>query len=96
MTDKDFEYRNDEKWIDATYGWLGAKKDLEWAIEREKRLREDILDMCNSNSFGNGVRCQKINRKGSIDYEKIPLLQGLDLEPYRKESSEYWKICLEE
>lgn len=31
-------------------------------------------------------------RPGSVEYSKIPQLQGVDLEPYRKESVQVYKL----
>lgn len=33
-----------------------------------------------------------IERKGAVDYKKIPELKGLDLEQYRKKPTNFWKI----
>jgi putative phage-type endonuclease len=35
---------------------------------------------------------RKITRKGPIDYAKIENLKGLDLEPYRKAPTSFWKF----
>jgi hypothetical protein len=45
-------------------------------------------DIC----VGGGIELQRITKKGSIEYDNIPELDFVDLEKYRKESSEYWKI----
>lgn len=37
------------------------------------------------------LKVVKVERKGSVDYSKIPELAGLDLEAYRKPASSYWK-----
>lgn len=34
----------------------------------------------------------KVKIKGSIDYSKIPELQQIDTEQYRKDDKEYWKL----
>jgi len=44
----------------------------------------------------NGVQVMPITRKGSIDYSKIPVLKGLDLEPYRKKASTYLDVRIKE
>ena len=35
---------------------------------------------------------QKVDRRGPVDYGKIEILQGIDLNKYRKPSSSYWTI----
>jgi hypothetical protein len=39
-----------------------------------------------------GLNIKKITSRGLIDYSKIDILNGLDLEPYRKESRISYKI----
>jgi len=42
----------------------------------------------------NGMVFKPFMRKGIIDYSMVKQLQGLDLEPFRKESTEQWKLDL--
>jgi len=42
----------------------------------------------------NGMVFKPFMRKGTIDYDLIKQLEGLDLEPFRKESTEQWKLDL--
>jgi putative phage-type endonuclease len=39
-----------------------------------------------------GRKLTRVERKGNVDYAKIPALQGLDLEQYRKAGGEYWRL----
>lgn len=34
----------------------------------------------------------RVTMKGSIDYSKIPELQDVDTEQYRRDDKEYWKL----
>ena len=44
-------------------------------------------------SKGGGVTLRYFPRsKGLINYKKIPELKGIDLEPYRGEKKEYWRL----
>jgi len=40
------------------------------------------------------MKIQRVIRKGAIDYEKIPELQGKDLEPYRKKPIMQWRFSV--
>lgn len=64
------------------------------ALDIEKRdLLAEIIERCGGRqSEINGHKLTKIERKGSIDYKKVPELKGVDLEAYRKQSSEYWSL----
>lgn len=64
------------------------------ALDTEKKdLLAEIVERCGERqSEINGHKLTKIERKGSIDYKKVPELKGVDLEQYRKNSSEYWSL----
>ncbi len=42
-----------------------------------------------------GIKVRQETRVGAVDYAKIPELQGVDLERYRKAHSTYWKFEVE-
>jgi putative phage-type endonuclease len=66
-----------------------AIDDLETSREEVKeKLKLAVPDKCDMT----GYRVQWIERKGSVDYSKVPQLIGVDLEPFRKESSKVFDI----
>jgi len=69
---------------------------LEVKEKEMKRLASMILTQANMGQVvGSGVKIARIERKGSVDYAKIPELNGVDLEKYRKESSSYIKVSFQ-
>ena len=64
------------------------------ALDDAKKRLADLAG--ETNAKGYGVTVTKVVRKGSIDYAKVPDLNGVDLEEYRKKGSEYWKVTLSE
>lgn len=68
-----------------------STKRLELEKE-EKIVKEKILSSVVRNSRIGEVKVTKCIRKGTLNYESIPELQGVDLETYRNPSSTYWKI----
>jgi hypothetical protein len=44
---------------------------------------------------GVGVRVAKLTRRGSVEYEKIPELENVDLNAYRKEDTSFITFILE-
>lgn len=89
LTDKDYVCKNDSEWNDVVNQWLECNK----YIQKEKELKEKLVNLSQGkNCKGCGVTIQKIFRRGNVDYSKIEALKNIDLEDYRKESSEYWKI----
>lgn len=88
FTDKDYEILTDAEAIKCFAEYKRIKGQIE-ALEAEQRLcREHLIDF----AAGKRVMCEGVMvytamRKGSVDYSKIPVLRGLDLEPYRKKPS---------
>jgi predicted phage-related endonuclease len=74
---------------------------LENAMERKKSL-EVTIDKCKEGlieiAHGRNIKVDNLKvrkkvRSGSIDYKKIPELETVNLEDYRKESTEYYSFC---
>lgn len=96
LTDQDYKVRFDGKWENATAYWLRSQANLKDAEFHEKRAREQIIALSESrNSKGCGVKVQKIMRQGCVNYSAIPALEGIDLDQYRKPTSESWRITLD-
>jgi len=85
--------RDGYKFKDLSFEWKllqDSKKDL---LEKEAKLKDEIVKNCEEkDSEFYGIRCKKIKKTGHVDYSKIEVLSTIDLEKYRKESCEYWKI----
>jgi len=74
----------------------GAIKNYE---EQAKAIESKWIDYAkekNANLKGSGVSISKCIRKGNVDYGKIDALKDIDLEQYRKPSSEYYKVLIKE
>jgi len=85
--------RNDDIWAETANKWRAIKTQLDGLECQEQELRNMLVSMANNyTTAGAGIRVSKISRKGSIDYSSIPELKSVDLEAYRKESIETWKI----
>jgi hypothetical protein len=90
---RDFDIKEDEFWSACAIEWLDLQKNLMQYEKRDRELRDMLVSMCRGqNSLGAGVRVSKMVRKGNIDYSAIPELQGIDLDRYRKEPIECWRI----
>jgi putative phage-type endonuclease len=94
LTDKDYvDMSGDAMWaINATAYRMAMDKRKAYE-EAENSLRKILIDMADGkNSKGCGIKMTRIVRKGNIAYDKVPELQGIDLEPYRKSPIESWRI----
>jgi putative phage-type endonuclease len=96
MCDRDFQNLTDHETMNLVDRWKYAKKQREIHEEEEKRLRMQLIANCQGqSSICNGIKIQKIPRRGSIQYDKVPQLLGVDLEIFRKAATDTWRITEE-
>ena len=63
------------------------------ATARKKEVLSELVEIAKErNALLWGRKLTKVERKGSVQYAKIPELKGLDLEPYRGAAVEFWKL----
>lgn len=85
--------RNDNEWSNTAHAYRLAKEQLQVAERREQDLKRQIMLMAGTDNVkGAGLVVRQVERKGNINYSKIPELQGVDLEKYRCASSKYVRI----
>jgi hypothetical protein len=93
LTDKDYQQIENPEWCDLASKWKKNHIQLKILEEEDRILRENLIALCeHQSSAGNGIRVMRFLRKGSIDYGKIPQLKGLNLDKFRKEPMECWKV----
>lgn len=67
-------------------------KSFESRYEEKKKA---IIEKVNHPRFQVGnVKFTKSLRKGAVEYSKIPQLEGVDLEPFRKPCVESWRVSI--
>lgn len=71
--------------------------DLDRLIEELQTEKDEIKafllkNLTHSKNLVGRLKISKVNRKGSIDYSKISVLKGMDLDVYRKKPIETWMI----
>ena len=65
----------------------------EMAKEKKKEILAELVKMAGEkNSEIDGHKLTRVDRKGSVDYKKVPELSGVDLELYRKAGSSSWRL----
>ncbi len=63
------------------------------ADARIKEIVKELVTICKErDSIVCGRKLTNAERKGNVDYKKVPELKGVDLDPYRKKPSKYWKF----
>lgn len=90
LLDRDYVYHGDAHWAKLAER-LKAIRELQ---AEEEAIKKELIALAQGkNAMGAGIKLAKCTRKGAVDYAKIPELKTVDLEAYRKKSSEYWKVC---
>ncbi len=93
LGERDFVKIEDEDFARLAAEWGNLTKQLALLEKKEKEYRAALIARANGqNAKGNGITLTKIVRKGAVDYKKVPELIGVDLEVYRKEPVESWRI----
>lgn len=93
MSSKQDMKREDEQWVEISHKWLTIHREIAIMEAEERALREMLIQMAGTqNVTGGGVRLTRSLRKGSIQYSQIPELEQVDLEKYRKEPVEMWRL----
>lgn len=93
MSPRDFNERNDNQWNQLATQYLECRSSLKHLEAQEAYLKKQLIELAGqSNSMGAGIKLSKVVRKGTIDYNLIPGIQGANLEKYRKPPIESWLI----
>ena len=84
LTERDTRVRDDPEWLNAaaTYLELRAAHDELSAKFDEAKTRLVGLTS-HAREQGGGISVTRLFKRGSIDYKRVPELEGVDLEPYR-------------
>lgn len=94
LTEKDWvNMKENDQWEIIASEWKHANNMIKEYEKQEKTYRELLLTLANHrNAEGHGIKITKSVCKGSVDYSKVPELKGIDLEIYRKDSIQKWRI----
>jgi len=85
--------REDPLWCASAEQWRAIQRKKMVLEQEEKICKQTLIQLAgNSDARGCGLRLTKYLRKGAVQYNKIPELTGVDLDAYRKESRELWRL----
>lgn len=88
--------RDDYEWSSYASLWMGISRRIKELEQQQEDLRQRLVFMSGqSNCKGGGISLCRVQKKGNVDYSKIPELRGVDLEKYRKEPTEYWRVSFD-
>ncbi len=93
LCERDYTQKIDNDWAIVA----NRRKQIRSKIKELQKEEEDcdntLIHMANKqNAEGAGIRVQAYYRKGRVDYNKVPELIGVDLEPYRKPATQVFSI----
>lgn len=93
LTERDYTHSDDQKLKSLLDSYKLTCELRKSAESREEELKNQIIDMCKGQStICNGMKVRKSYRLGSIEYGKINALKDINLNLYRKPSTESWRI----
>lgn len=85
--------RDDETWKAFALRWKLVTDSIKSLEKEEEQLRLSLVLLSGPyNTKGAGISLCQIQRKGNIDYTKIPELNSVNLEAYRKAPITSWRL----
>ena len=85
-----------EEMAELAAAYQQAKERAKEAAQAEKDAKDALIQRAKekgvSKLCGAGITVQATERKGSVDYSKIPELEGVDLDYYRKQPTTVWSV----
>lgn len=73
--------------------WDALAQTIDDATARKREVLDELVKLSKDRpALIHGRKLTKVERKGNVQYAKVPELKGVDLEPYRGKGSEYWRL----
>lgn len=95
-SESDYFEMDDPIWKECALRWREVSSMMKELEKEEENLRNQLIFLSGaSNSKGAGISLCQMNRKGNVDYSKIPELKNVNLDLYRKPSTKMWRITSE-
>jgi putative phage-type endonuclease len=92
-SETEYVERDDKEWEQFASRWKLVTDSIKSLEKEEEELRSQLVSLSGQyNTKGAGVSLCQIQRRGSVDYSKIPELKSIDLEVYRKSSITSWRL----
>lgn len=84
LTDRDSQTRDDPEWTRAAKAYLSLKEASDNVAEQLEAAKAKLIALAQHPSVtGAGVKVTRFWKQGSVDYKRVPALEGVDLEAYR-------------
>lgn len=87
------EEQNERFIVEMVAEYKDLKQQAKALEEQARDVLLNIIEECGERESDiDGAKLSRVERKGSIDYKAVPQLEGVDLEQYRKASSQHWSL----
>ena len=95
LSERDTVVRSDEPWIAAAREYVQLKKLADDTGAALDAAKQKLIGLARHNSEqGGGVTVTRFMKSGSIDYKRVPVLVGVDLEQFRAPAREEIRVSL--
>ncbi len=92
-SESDYVQRQDDLWNHSATLWKEIQEDLKKLEKKSEQVKAELIRLSEeSNTKGAGISLFQVQRKGNVDYTKIPELKGIDLDKYRKATTNSWRL----
>ena len=93
LNERDFISMEDEQFVSIATRLLELRQNRKLIESEEEYLTKELINKAGGlNVIGGGIQITKVLRKGNVDYGSIPEIKGIDLDKWRKEATESWRI----
>lgn len=93
LSDRDFVERTDPTWLEYAERLRELDTQIKSLKESRDNLKEGLIGLADGQSSkGGGLKLSRSFVQGRVDYGKIPHIEGIDLEPFRKPATETWRL----
>jgi predicted phage-related endonuclease len=95
LTERDTVERTDPVWQLAAGLYMSAKRKADEATAELEKAKERLVELASHVSeSGFGVTVSRYFKQGNVDYKRVPVLKGVDLNAYRGAGREEVRITV--
>ncbi len=95
LTDRDIRVREDPEWLGAAAAYLELRTRYEELGTKFEEAKARIVAMTShAKEQGGGLSVTRLWKRGNVDYKRVPVLIGVDLEQYRGASREETRVTI--
>ncbi|MDP3519896.1 MAG: YqaJ viral recombinase family protein [Hydrogenophaga sp.] len=96
LSDADTRVRTDQAWQEAAQRYAELKRQSDAVADQLEQARQALVALAeHPKESGAGVTVSRYWKQGAVDYKKIPVLQGLDMRPFRGRARQEVRVSVE-